>query len=201
MPADSPRRAALAFRAHSGWAVMVALAEPVPAPQLLRRCRIELIDRDGFAQPYHAAEKMPLAEAESFLESCSAASAALAQIAVRDALLKLRGYRLTGASVLLASGRPLPDLAAILRSHALIHTAEGEFYRAALRNSCESSHLRVTGIKERDLLAEASRALHRSPEDLQREIAGFGKIVGPPWRQDEKFCALAAWLLLAQRDR
>src|SRR5205085_934554 len=103
-----------------------------------------------------------------------------------DALLKLSDYQVLGACVLLASGRALPGLAGILASHALIHTAEGEFYRDALREACKSCGLHETGVQERKLTGEAARALGRSGEDLQSKVAGFGKVLGPPWRQDEK---------------
>jgi hypothetical protein len=179
---------------------MIAVAAPVTAPAVLRRCRIELADRRiaGSVQPYHAAKLMPLDQAETYLRSCSDASAALAQQAVRNALTELSDYQVKGACVLLASGRPLPDLAAILASHAMIHTAEGEFYRSALRDACACCDLTETGIKQRDLMAKAVQALGRSAEDLQRSINIFGKVVGSPWRQDQKFSALAAWLALAR---
>jgi hypothetical protein len=195
------RKAALGFRAHSGWAALIALAEPVAAPLVIRRCRIELTDRGivGSMQPYHTAGLMPLNDAETYLRSCSNATAAMAREAVRDALAELSDYQVAGACVLLASGRPLPGLAGILSSHALIHTAEGEFYRAALREACECCGLPETGIKERDLAPEAAQAFGRSTEDLQSMVVGFGKVVGAPWRQDEKLCALAAWLVLMRR--
>ena len=193
--------AALGFRAHSGWAAMIGLAEPVDAPVVIRRCRIELADcsTTGSLQPYHTAARMPLKDAETYLRSCCDATAAMARKAVRDALAELRDYQVEGAGVLLASGRPLPNLAGTLASHALIHTAEGEFYRAALRDACKCCGVPDTGIKERELLAEAARALGRSAEDLQSRVTGFGKIVGSPWREDEKLSTLTAWLVLAQR--
>ena len=45
--------------------------------------------------------------------------------------LKERGLNVEGADILFAL-RPLPDLRGALRSHALIHTAEGEFFRDVL---------------------------------------------------------------------
>jgi hypothetical protein len=114
-------------------------------------------------------------------------------------LAELGDYQVQGACVLRASGRPLPELAGILASHALIHTAEGELYRTALREACARCAVPETGISERALPAEASRALGRSPEDLQSRITGFGKVLGSPWRQDEKLSTLAAWLVLARR--
>jgi hypothetical protein len=141
---------------------------------------------------------MPLDQAETYLRTCSDASAALAQEAVWNALTEMSEYRVKGACVLLASGRPLPGLDRILASHAMIHTAEGEFYRSALRDACTCCGLTEMGIKERELMAEAVHELGCSAEDLQRSIAGFGKVVGSPWRQDEKSSALAAWLALAR---
>ncbi len=193
--------AAFGFRAHSGWAAMVALATPVTGPLLIRRCRIELADRDipGCVQPYHTAASMPLNDAETYLRKCSDAAVAMAHQAVRDALAELGDYQVKGACILLASGRPLPPLTGILASHALIHTAEGEFYRAVLREACECCGVPEIGIKERDLALKAAQALRRSPENLQSVVAGFGKAAGSPWRQDQKLSALAAWLVLAQR--
>ncbi len=192
--------AAFGFRAHSGWAVMIALAAPMAAPIILRRCRIELADRGiaGSVQPYHAAQRMPLNGAETYLRSCAETTAAMAKRAVRNALAELTDYEVKGACVLLAAGRRLPGLADILASHAMIHTAEGEFYRVALRDACTSCGLTEIGVRERDLMTEATRALGRSAEDLQRALAGFGKAVGAPWRQDEKLSALAAWLVLGR---
>jgi hypothetical protein len=195
------RRAAFGFRAHSGWAALTAVAEPVPAPLIVRRCRIELADRSiaGSVQPYHTAQQLPLNDAETYLQSCSSATAAMARKAVRDILAELSDYQVAGACVLLGSGRRLPSLAGILASHVLIHTAEGEFYRAALRQACECCGLPEIGMTERELAAKAAQALGRSIEDLQSIVAGFGKVVGPPWRQDERLSALAAWLVLTRR--
>ncbi len=138
------------------------------------------------------------ASAEAYLRSCCEASAALAQKAVRNALAELSDYQVKGACVTLASGRPLPSLADILASHPMMHTAEGEFYRVVLREACARCGLTETGIKQRDLISEATQALGRSGDDLQRSLIGFGKHVGSPWRQDEKSSALAAWLALAR---
>jgi hypothetical protein len=78
----------------------------------------------------------------------------------------------------------------------LIHTAEGEFFRAAIRQGCESCGLAVSGVKERDLAACTASALGIPGEELLRRIADLGKLAGPPWRQDEKLCAMASWMML-----
>jgi hypothetical protein len=50
--------------------------------------------------------------------------------------------------------------------------------------------LPLTVVKERELFTRAS-------ERIERHVAAMGKGIGPPWRQDEKFAAVAAWLALA----
>src|SRR5260370_3090211 len=58
--------AALGFRAHSGWAALVAIAGASRSPAIVERGRLELADpRDPHAkQPYHAAAQLVLKEAD-----------------------------------------------------------------------------------------------------------------------------------------
>jgi hypothetical protein len=191
------RPATLGFRVHSGWAAMVALSGPVTAPVLVLRRRIELCG-GGSKQPYHEAEKMTLSDAAAHIDGCAKSTARMARNSLSDALAKLSPYDIKGGCILEASGRPLPELAATLRSHALIHTAEGEFFRSAVREACVSCGLAYWQVKERDLWAEAARTLGRPAEDLQSVVDAFRKDLGPPWQQDQKLAALAAWVMLAR---
>jgi hypothetical protein len=193
--------AAFGFRAHSGWAVMIAVAGPVGAPAVIRRQRVELAEREthGSMQPYHAAAGMNPKDAIAFLERSANSARTMAETAVRATLgeLSFERYRCVGSCILLASGRPLPDLTRILGSHPLIHTAEGVFFREALNDACRNCGLPVTCVKERDLVNDASLVLRISAEEIQRRASELGKQLGPPWRQDEKLAAIAAWLVLA----
>ena len=111
--------------------------------------------------------------------------------------LAARGYELSSFGLLLASGRPLPQLPKILASHSLIHTADGEFFREALLQAGARCGLEEVKIKERDLLDAASHALRIKPGKITRRIAQLGRALGPPWSQDEKLAALVAWLAAA----
>lgn len=184
------KRAAIGVRAHSGWAALVAVAGKLGSVQVLDLRRIVIADirAPGANQPYHFAEKLELGAAEKHLESCAAISERLALSAIGDFVKELKRYEIAGAAVLLASGRQLPSLPDILRSHALIHTAEGEFFRRVVRQACERLGIGVTGIRERELGVGSA---------LQLEIAGLGKIVGPPWTQDQKMAAVAAMMVLS----
>ena len=99
--------------------------------------------------------------------------------------------------MLLASGRVLPTLQKILASHALIHTAEGEFFRKAVREACEHCRIPVLGIRERELNDRANAAFGTAAARVRQHISSLGKTVGSPWTQDEKTAALAGLIVCA----
>ena len=194
--------AAIGFRAHSGWAAAVALIEPASAPIVIARRRIEMMERGGRgpSQPYHAAAGLNIDEAGQLVARSAAHAAALAATALRGMLEDLRrlGHKVAGCGLLMASGRPLPELRSILASHALIHTAEGELFRDALRAANRECGLPLTTVKERDLLTQAAAGLCLTAGEIEEHLAVMGKATGPPWRQDQKFAAVAAWLALRE---
>ena len=185
LPGDRSRKgtsalsAAIGFRAHSGWAVAVAVA----GGEVVERRRIDLCDCliPGSAQPYHTAARMALDEAEAYLKRCANISAGMAEADVGKMAAALRsgGYGVRCCAILLGAGRVPDHLAKVLASHPMIHTAEGEFYREAIREGCRRCGLPVHGVKERDLRPRLA------------EVAKLGSRLGPPWRQDEKLCTIA----------
>ena len=183
--------AAIGIRAHSGWAAVVAVSGSPPAIQIIARRRIEVCEPSlaGVRQPYHYVQDMDLEKAGEHLAKCSASSQRTATTGLRGLLTALSGYRMQGVAVLEASGHPLPPLAGILASHALIHTAEGEFFREVFRHAARALDLAITGVRERDIATITSPA-------LQRRIDAAGKSLGPPWTRDQKLAALAACVVL-----
>lgn len=149
-------------------------------PVVLERRRIVTADPAiaGSKQPFHAAEALPLERAETLIARCRVSSEKLATNALRG-LVDRPGVAV--AAIVIGSGRQLPDLAATLKSHALIHTAEGEFFREVLAEALGFFGVPVIRVREREI------------RHLQTRIAALGKALGPPWTQDEKLASLAAW--------
>jgi len=197
------KRAAIGVRMHSGWGALVAVANNAGVVEVIERRRIAITTggTPGAKQPYHFAENLELPDAEKFVGSCFADSSCLALAVVREVLGKLRGcqYRVVGSAVLLASGRPLPPLSKILESHALIHAAEGQFFREAFSKACEALHLSVTGFRERDLDECVQTAFGSRTIRIRQQIATLGRSLGPPWTKDHKSAALAGLVVLARR--
>jgi hypothetical protein len=184
-------RTALGFRAHSGWAAMVAVAGTMESPTILERRRIEIADPKlpHSKQPYHAAAGLPLAKAENLLHEATRSSRVLAIEAISAIVesLESHGHNVAACGVLRGSGKPLPDVAAILKSHALIHTAEGVMFRDVLEWAARECRLDVTLVREKDI---DSSSISR--------FASIGKLIGPPWTQDQKFATVAALIALAE---
>jgi hypothetical protein len=197
------KSAALGFRAHSGWTALVALSVSKGSPCVLARQRIHLVETFTyrFRQPYHTAKKMPLDQGRAFIVGVQTQARDLAYRAVCELQesLHAQGYRLTRSGLVLASGRPLPNLPAILASHALIHTADGELFREALLHACGRCGLLNATAKERELRDTAPQMLRLRPGDLTRSMGELGRSLGPPWSQDEKLATLVAWLALASK--
>jgi hypothetical protein len=143
---------------------------------------------------------MPFAEAEAFVSRCKAVTATLTLEAVAG-LRKIsdgHGIRLSGACVITASGRALPDLRGILASHALIHAAEGEFYREALLSAANALEIKAARLNRKEAAMQVAFLLGCGEQALTKKLGEIGKRMGRPWTLDEKFATLAAWWMLAK---
>ncbi len=193
------KRAAIGFRMHSGWGALVAVSNE-GAPEIIERKHVVVADAAirGSKQPYHYAENLGLEKAEEHILKCSTASKQLASLAIGEILSELakRGHQVESSAILMASGRTLPSLEKILASHALIHSAEGEFFRAIIRGACEEASLDVAAFRERDLDELVRKTFGKKANRIKQELSKCGKRLGPPWTQDEKLAALAASLAL-----
>ena len=196
------KQAAVGFRVHSGWSALVAVSIEKDGPIVLSRERVHLVGTFiyKFRQPYHTAERMPLEKARVFVGESLVEAKRLACGALRSTQKELgnRGYSLARGALLLASGRALPGLEDLLKSHALIHTADGEHFREALRHACADCGVEIASFRERELLERGVKALRAKRERLLRRLTELGSGLGSPWTQDEKYAALAAWLVLVE---
>jgi len=196
-----PQRSVLGLASHSGWAAAVLVGGSGTLPRLLARERLEITDDTlaGSRQPYHHIESLPLGKAREELARFEGSAGRIAARALRGIVERARagGTEPAAAGILDASGRSGSTLAAILASHALIHAAEGEHFRAALARGCEELGLRVTRIPRRELEGRAAAALGKSAEQLAATLRALGRGLGPPWGADQKTAALLAWMLLA----
>lgn len=186
--------AAIGLRLHSGWASAVLMAQESAgsiASGLIARRRIMLCEKPQAKQPYHSAEGMDLREAEAFIAECRASTIALAMDALKQLGAEKGGRRLAGIGLTASAARELPALSSILHSHALIHAAEGVFYREALIEAARRMRIKTRAITNR-----AAPEFLDGARDLRDALERIGKTAGPPWTMDEKYASLAAFSLL-----
>ena len=199
------KNATFGIRVHSGWAVIVCVSGDPAAPSVVNRRRIVIIEQamEGAKQPYHFVESLGMTQAERHLERCAAVAQCLALQSIRTMLddVSAANHRVVGCGMLLASGRPLPALPNILASHALVHAAEGEFFRKVVREACESCHIPVTGIRKGELNKQADAIFGKGAARMRQHISELGKSVGSPWTQDEKIATLAGLIVFLKRAR
>ena len=180
---------------HSGWGVLVTVGDEA---KIIDRRRFVIVSdgAPGGKMPFHHAEKLGLDQAEAYLISYTAESDGAARQAIENSVdeLKVRGYGVDSAAIVLSSGRALPDLSKILGSHPLIHSAEGELFRESARRACQSIGIRTLGYRERDLPARAKQLFGDATAKIMDQLAMQGKALGPPWTGDYKCAALAAYL-------
>jgi hypothetical protein len=191
-------RVALGFVPHSGWAAAVGVVLEGDRVRVVARERVELANDPEAKQPYHALEGVPLPDAEPRLraferDAGDRAGAGLTRLL--DGLAR-DGHDVAVIGILDSSGRKGTALAEILSSHALIHTADGDHFRAAIAAAAERRGLAVVRVKARGLEDEAARAIGRARETLAREVQELGRALGPPWGADQKAAALLAWRCL-----
>jgi hypothetical protein len=156
---------------------MIAIA---PGPRFVARAHLVLA-ADGAEYCYHAAAEMTLAHATRHVATSKRDATERALAALRPIIGE---HHVTRAGIVRGKGRPLPELDAIVKVHALWHAAEGELYRDALDAACAELGVAVIGVPQPELAAPAAA------------LAALGKAAGKPWAVEQKEAAMAALLAL-----
>ncbi len=143
---------------------------------------------------FHAAAGLAdLADAAALVDEVSADVSVRTRKVVDDLVAANPSGAAVAAGVPSGATEPPDDLATILGSHTLLHTAEGALYRDALADAAADAGLRVEQPPARDLFTHVSAVLG---VDVRAILQGLRRDLGPPWTADHKTAAAAAWLAL-----
>lgn len=190
--------AVLGFRPHTYWTAVVALAGSVQAPLVIERRRIVFAVGDERLVYHNAADAASAESAATYIARTRAATEANAAREIEAFIADLRradvSVRIAATS---ASTTKVPDsLHDIVRSHARIHAAEGNFYRDVVAAACGALGLDVRREVERELPNLMCDLLAVDPAALDLRLRNMGATLGPPWSVDQKLATEAAWLHL-----
>ena len=187
-------RAALGFKTHTGWAAVVAIA----GREVVAKRRIDLAKDFRTGAVFHAGQELPFAQAQALISSSQRRFEDKARDAIAALVdeLRAKGCDVIGSGVVAGNPKPLPPLESVLKSHALVHAAEGQLYRQVMATACEACRIPATLVPAKELAARAARALEISAAELTARMAAMGKASGKPWAADQKEASLAALVVL-----
>jgi hypothetical protein len=191
--------AAIGFRAKTGRAIAVALAEPVASPRLLWRGEIDLTvpKSPATAQPYHRFMELPWEKAVVAVQPLVASIENEANTTIESLLRDLGdgGWRVRAIGVVGSAPRPLEKIG---NYHIRAHAAEGMLFRRVLESAARQANVASFGFSEKEV-PEAAAATLGDAAYVARRLKILGREAGPPWRSDERSAATAAWLALATK--
>jgi hypothetical protein len=191
-------KVAFGIKAHSGWAAMVVVGERGCGFEIVDRQRMELVDELWAKAPYHAAEEMEPGRARKLVERGvrSAHRITIREMGLAAKRESQRNNDLVACAVLTGAPMPFWSTDEIRAVHFRMHKAEGALFRDTLMAAAAACHIRSFGIPEKRVIEEAARIFGVSKDEIERMLAGMGKLAGPPWARDQKNAALAGMIAL-----
>ena len=198
---------ALGVSTHMGWACVAAVLVQTHAPTAVRTFRLATGDpaEPDSIEPYHAAA--------GYRGATRLLAPADPDRVVRTGLRKQRSHTarhlklllrelpdwppIERAALFVGRGRQAPGLERVLASHAQIHVAEGNAVRDAVRHAFSRHGIELMEIDRRMLFQRVTESLGRDEATVMAELAALRPANGSVWRQEQKHCALAAWVAAA----
>jgi len=166
--------------------------------EVLLRRRVELADPTGRVRKnaYQAARGLDAAEAAVLVEAAERIAAEQATAALEQTTREAAddGAAVRVCAVVTGALREGVPLESLLRSHALAHAAEGQLYQEALLKGAESCGLEAVAVPKQSIWEAAG-------DELRERVTALRGELGPPWAEDQKLAALAAWIALRESLR
>jgi hypothetical protein len=170
---------------HYAWANLVSVTTSGRNDIVLDRRRVELLDRQLAASPYHhETRQMPLSGAEKLVREVRTSANRCATAALSRLIGELAPATCRGIAIRVP---PLPGLpATVAEVHAnawIMNRADGMIYHHALTQAAAQLQLRVFCFEKDTVLELAAQARRKTARDLERQLTALGTTLGPPWRK------------------
>jgi hypothetical protein len=197
MQAQTSRITCVGLRPRTARAIAVVVSGTMQSPQIVARTQLTLCapDQATLHGPYHEVMDLPWDQAVRAVQVAEREIEALATSRLKDLLLDLRtrGIDITHLAIV---GAPDRKLQSIGNPHIRAHAAEGVLFRHVWQAAADSIGIPSLTFTEKDFEAFTCIRLQLGAVALRNQLAAFGSAIGRPWRSDEKFAAMAAWLAL-----
>jgi len=183
--ADPMSEYSIGIEDHYAWANLVSVTTSGPNEILLDKRRVELLDQQLPASPYHHDTlHMPLSEAENLVRDVRISANKRAESALSSLIEELAPAKCRGIAIRVP---PLPRLpATVAEVHAstwITNRADGMIYHQALTQAAAQLNLRIFYFEKDNVLELAAEARGKTARDLESQLKAFRTTLGPPWRK------------------
>ena len=187
---------------HYAWANLVSVTTSGPKEILLDRRRVELLDQQLRASPYHHDTlHMSLSAAEKLVRDVQKSANKRARSALSSLIAELAPANCRSIAIRVP---PLPDLpATVAEVHAktwITNRADGMIYHQALTEAAANLNLRVFYFEKDNVLELAAQSRGKTARDLERQLKAFRTTLGPPWRKGHIVACAGAILAHVSAD-
>jgi hypothetical protein len=189
-------RGALGLKPRTGWAAVIVIGGPVDAPELRAKTRIDVATTFEQGAVFHQGQALSLDEARALVHDAELRFVEHARAELLRLVADL-GCTIAGAAVVGPVAKPLPPLESVLKSHALVHAAEGELYRRVFAEASAALGVTPTRLPRDALAASITAARGLTSAEIDARLALMGKASGKPWTVDQKEATLAGWVALS----
>lgn len=190
-------RVAIGLRARTARAIVVVLGGSAESPTVVLKGEIPLVDPKlpATAQPFHQVMDLSWEQSERAVRKYVTSIERVAARALNELIQKMQATqrKVAGVGIL---GAPDRDLSRIGNSHIRAHAAEGVLFRRVLGVGAEANGLKCHTFSDRNFDEAVAVKLGAKYSRIKRSLSGLNSSVSPPWRNDEKQAAMAAWLML-----
>jgi hypothetical protein len=172
---------------HYAWANLVSVTTAGPNEILLDRRRIELLDPQLAASPYHHETlRMSLSAAEKLVQEVRASAKQRAISSLSSLIGELAPAKCRGIAIRIPPLSNLPATVAEVHANSWItNRADGMIYHQALTQAATQLNLRVFYFEKDNVLELAAQARGKTARDLESQLKALGKTLGPPWRKGQ----------------
>ena len=172
---------------HYAWANLISVTTSGANEFLLDKRRVELLDPQLPASPYHHDTlKLPPSEAEKLVSDVRQSANTLARSALSSLIEELAPAKCRGVAIRVP---PLPELpATVAEVHASVwitNRADGVIYHQALTQAAAQLNLRVVYFEKDNIIELAAQSRGKTDRELERQLKAFGTTFGPPWRKGQ----------------
>jgi hypothetical protein len=203
----------LGFRVVRGGSVVVGVSAGDPEPRVVLSTFLPTAAKGDrlSLEPYHVASEMVRgADGRASAEAAAAVAEGrkrqkqLAAKSLDNIVRKLRGggCEPVVAALLVNRAGWIPDLLAYsLASPKHPPAAEGLAVREVLRFVIGRVRIELAELDEKSLSDIATKTLNMAPAEIDERLKALGVTVGKPWRKEQKFACLSAWVTVNRRLR